>query len=160
MVLQLPFINSLSFPNSLYIWGFRAAISIKVQQFLWLQSTVILGEASHMSGRKIWIFFEAPQQYIHHINPWKKCSNLMQFLKYLAEPFSRSLRSLRSNDLKTKNDENSKWKLVKTRWNPKFGLSDLENDLLTSTTLEEAQWFFFSKITFLKSVYQVEKNEL
>ena len=45
------------------------------------------------------------------------------------------------------------------RWNPKFGLSDLENDLLTSTTLEVAQWFF-SKITFLKSVDQAEKNEL
>jgi len=27
-------------------------------------------------------------------------------LKYLAEPFSRSLRSPRSNDLETKNDEN------------------------------------------------------
>ena len=32
---------------------------------------------AHMSGRNIWIFFEAPQQYIRHINPWKKCSNLM-----------------------------------------------------------------------------------
>ena len=44
---------------------------------------------SHMSGRNIWINFEAPQQYIRHINPWKKCSNLMQFLEYLAEPFLR-----------------------------------------------------------------------
>ena len=35
----------------------------------------------------------SPQQYIHHINPWKKCSNLMQSLKYLAEPFLRPLRS-------------------------------------------------------------------
>ena len=40
--------------------------------------------------------------------------------------------------LEIQNDENSKWKLVKTRWNPKFGLSDLENDLLTSMTSEEA----------------------
>ena len=31
---------------------------------------------------------------------------------------------------------------MKTRWNPKFGLSDLKNDLLTSTTSEGAQWFF------------------
>ena len=85
-------------------------------------------------------FFPKPPNniYVRHINPWKKCSNLMQFLKYLAEPFSRSLRSPRSNDLKTKNDKNSKWKLVKTRWNPKFGLSDLENDPLTSMTSEEA----------------------
>ena len=57
------------------------------------------------------------------------------------------------------NDENSKWKLVKTRWNPKFGHGDLENDLLTSTTSEWAQWFF-SKITFLNSGDQAEKNEL
>ncbi len=48
---------------------------------------------AHVSGRKIWINFEAPQQYIRHINPWKKCRNLMQFSKYLAEPFLRPLRS-------------------------------------------------------------------
>ena len=41
----------------------------------------------------------------------------------------------------------------------KFGLSDLENDLLTSMTSEEAEWFF-SKIIFLKSVDQAEKNVL
>ena len=68
-----------------------------------LQSTDGL---THMSGRNIWIFFKAPQQYIRHIIPWKKCSNLMQFLKYLAELFLRSLRSPRSNDLEIKNDEN------------------------------------------------------
>jgi hypothetical protein len=39
------------------------------------------------------------------------------------------------------------------------GLSDLENDLWTSITSEGAQ-SFFSKITFLKSVDQAEKNEL
>ena len=50
-------------------------------------------------------------------------------------------------------------KLVKTRLNPKFGLGDLENDLLTSTTSELAQQIF-SKITFLKSGDQAEKNEL
>ena len=112
-----------------------------------------------MSGGNIWINFEAPQQYIYHINPRKKCRNLMQFLKYLAEPFLRSLRSLRSNNLETQNDENSKWKPVKTRRNPKFGLSDLENDLLTSTTSKGAQGIF-SKNTFFKSVHQAEKNEL
>jgi hypothetical protein len=41
----------------------------------------------HVSGRNIWIIFEAPQQYIRHIIPWKKCSNLMQFLKYLQSRF-------------------------------------------------------------------------
>ena len=49
--------------------------------------------SSNMSGRNIWINFEVPQQYIRYINSWKKCSNLMQFLKYLAEPFLRPLRS-------------------------------------------------------------------
>ena len=56
--------------------------------------------------------------------------------------FLRSLRSPRSNDLETQNDENSKWKLKKTRWNPKFGLCDLENGLLTTRTSEGAQWIF------------------
>ena len=58
----------------------------------------------------------------------------------------------------TQNDQNSKWKLVKIRWNPKFGLSNFENDLLTSTTSEWAQRIF-PKITFLKSGNQAEKNE-
>ena len=53
---------------------------------------------------------------------------------------------------RTQNDENSKWKLKKTRWNPKFGHGDLENNLLTSMTSEEAEWIF-SKIIFLKSVH-------
>ena len=30
------------------------------------------------------------------------------------------------------NAENYKWKLIKNRWNPKFGLRDFENGLLTS----------------------------
>ena len=65
----------------------------------------------------------------------------------------------RSNNLEIQNDENSKWKLVKTRWNRKFGLGDLENDFLTSTTSEVA-WWIFSKNMFLKSVDHAEKNEL
>ena len=48
---------------------------------------------------------------------------------------------------------------MKIRWNPKFGLSDLENDLLTSTTSEKAERIF-SKIKFLKSVDQIEKIDL
>ena len=79
-------------------------------------------------------------------------------MKKFTGPILRTPRSPRSNDLKLQNDENSKWKLVKTRWNPKFGLGDLKNDLLTSTTSEWAQWIF-SKITFLKSVHSKEKNE-
>ena len=93
------------------------------------------------------------------INLWKICIDLRPFSKYFNKPFLRTLRLPRSNNLEIQNDENSKWKLVKTRWNPKFGLSDLENDLLTSMTSEGAQWIF-SKNTFLKSVDQAEKNEL
>ena len=48
---------------------------------------------------------------------------------------------------------------MKIRWNPKFDLSDLENDLLASTTSEEAE-LIFSKIIFFKSVHQADKNEL
>ena len=40
-----------------------------------------------MPGRNIWINLEAPQQYVRQINPWKKSSDFMQFLKHLAEPF-------------------------------------------------------------------------
>jgi hypothetical protein len=57
------------------------------------QNVFFLIWPSHMSGICIWINFEAPQQYIRHIDPWKKCSNLVQFLKYLAELFLRPLRS-------------------------------------------------------------------
>ena len=63
-----------------------------------------------------------------------------------------------------KRPQNTKWrkfwiKTCKTRWNPKFGLGDLQNDLLTSTTSEWVQQIF-SKIAFLKSGDQAEKNEL
>ena len=53
----------------------------------------------------------------------------IQFLKKIPVSFLRSLRLQRSNNLETQNNENSKRKLV----NLKFGVSDLENDLLTST---------------------------
>ena len=106
--------------------------------------------------RTFGFFCDLYLQFIAPIKIWNKCIDLRLFLKCKEGLFSRSLRSPRSNNLKIQNDENSKWKFVKTRWNPKFGLSDLENDLLTSTTSEGAQWIF-SKNTFLKSVDQAEK---
>ena len=118
-----------------------------------------LGYTALLTAERIWFKCDLYLRFIPPINLWKICIDLRPFSKYFNEPFSRTLRSPRSNNLEIQNDENSKWKLVKTRWNPKFGLSDLENDLLTSTTSEEAQWIF-SKITFLKSVDQAEKNEL
>ena len=71
--------------------------------------------------------------------------DLRLFSKYLNVLF---LRLLRSNNLETQNDEKSKWKLDKTTWNPKFGLSDLENDLLISTILERDPVNFFKKYFF------------
>ena len=71
---------------------------------------------------------------ICHTNPWKKCSSLMQFLKYLSEPF---LRPLRLNDvqgwifIETENDKNSKWKLINTRRKTKFGLGKVDPKFLS-----------------------------
>ena len=49
-----------------------------------------------MPGRNVWINFGVPQlyvgTYIRHINPWKKSSDFMQLMKYLAEPFLRPLK--------------------------------------------------------------------
>ena len=114
---------------------------------------------SLLTAECIWFKCDLYLRFIPPINIWNIWNDLRPFLKCKEGPFSRSWRSPRSNNLEIQNDENSKSKLVKTRWNPKFGLSDLENDLLTSTTSEVAEWIF-SKITFFKSVHQAEKNEL
>ena len=55
-----------------------------------LSVQTLLDILSHMSGRKIWINFEAYQRSILRINPWKKFIYLRPFSKYLAEPFLRS----------------------------------------------------------------------
>ena len=47
-------------------------------------------------------------QFIPPINLWKICIDLRPFSKYFNEPFSRTLRSPRSNNLEIQNDENSK----------------------------------------------------
>ena len=112
-----------------------------------------------LTAERIWFKCDLYLRFIPPINIWNIWIDLRPFLKCKEGPFLRSWRSPRSNNLEIQNDENSKSKLVKTRWNPKFGLSDLENDLLTSTTSEVAEWIF-SKITFFKSVHQAEKNEL
>ena len=114
---------------------------------------------SLLTAECIWFKCDLYLRFIPPINIWNIWIDLRPFLKCKEGPFSRSWRSPRSNSLEIQNDENSKSKLVKTRWNPKFGLSDLKNDLLTSTTSEEAQWIF-SKNRFFKSVDQAEENEL
>ena len=119
-------------------------------------SPASLGVWSLLTPDDIWFKGNLPPKFVPSIN---LCIDLKPFSKCFRVPFSRTLRSPRSNNLEIQKDENSKWKLIKTRWNPKFGLGDLENDLLTSMTSEEAEWIF-SKIIFLKSVHQAEKNEL
>ena len=84
-----------------------------------------------------------------HLFPWNA------LISKIPWAHSEDTEVAEVKDLETQNDNKSKWKLVKTRWKPKFGLSDLENDLLASTTSDEARWIF-SKITFLKSVHQAE----
>ena len=63
---------------------------------------------------------------VHYINSWKKCSDLMQFLKYLAEPF---LRPLRLNDVRPLNFEVTTSKICNNFWNfgcqPQKGKADL-----------------------------------
>ena len=102
------------------------------------------------TAEDIWFKCNLSLRFIPPINLWKICINLRPFSKKFHVPFFRKLRLL-----EIQNDENSKWKLVKPRWNPKSGLSDLENDLLTSTTSEGN----FSKIIFLKlSVLEAAKE--
>jgi hypothetical protein len=104
----------------------------------------------HMSGRNIWINFEAPQQYIGHINPWKKCSNLVQLFKYLVEPF---LRPFKSKDVQC-------WIL------PEFWGYDLEicmtngSKVLIYLTL---RYFFFALLTIVslwETIKKTNKSEL
>ena len=114
---------------------------------------------SLLTAECIWFKCDLYLRFIPPINIWNIWNDLRPFLKCKEGPFSRSWRSPRSNSLEIQNDENSKSKLAKTRWNPKFGLGDLENDLLTSMTSEVAEWIF-SKNTFFKSEHQAEKNEL
>ena len=90
---------------------------------------IITNADSLLTAEDIWFKCNLPPWFIPPINLWKICIDLRPFSKYFNEPFSRTLRSPRSNNLEIQNDENSKWKLVKTRWNPKFGLGDLKNDL-------------------------------
>ena len=92
-------------------------------------SVALLGCPPLLTPEDIWFKCDLYLQFIPPINLWKICSDFRPFSKCFRVPFSRTLRSPRSNNLEIQNDKNSKWKLVKTRWNPKFGLSDLENDL-------------------------------
>ena len=63
---------------------------------------------SLLTAERIWFKCDLPQKFIPPINLWKVCIDLRPFSKYFNEPFSRTLRSPRSNNLEIQNDENSK----------------------------------------------------
>ena len=143
---------------------YEDAVKAFKTKYIHIITKFICSKSSELSGplltaEDIWFKCDLYLRFIPPITLWKICIDLRPFSKCFHVPFLRTLRSLRSNNLEIQNNKNSKWKLVKTRWNPKFGLGDLENDLLTSTTSEVAEWFF-SKTTFFKPVHQAEKNEL
>ena len=61
-----------------------------------------------LTAECIWFKCDLYLQFIPPINLWKICIDLRPFSKYFNEPFSRTLRSPRSNNLQIQNDENSK----------------------------------------------------
>ena len=122
-----------------------------------LPSAVIIDPL--LTAECIWFKCDLYLRFIPPINIWNIWNDLRPFLKCKEGPFSRSWRSLRSNSLEIQNDKNSKSKLAKTRWNPKFGLGDLQNDLLTSTTSEMAEWFFLKKFTgSLSKIVEIKRS--
>ena len=63
---------------------------------------------SLLTAERIWFKCDLYLRFIPPINLWKVCIDLRPFSKYFNEPFSRMLRSPRSNNLEIQNDENSK----------------------------------------------------
>ena len=61
-----------------------------------------------LTAERIWFKCNLYLQFIPSMNLWKICIDLRPFSKYFNEPFSRTLRSPRSNNLEIQNDENSK----------------------------------------------------
>ena len=63
---------------------------------------------SLLTAEDIWFKRDLYLRFIPSINLWKICIDLRPLSKYFSEPFSRTLRSPRSNNLEIQNDENSK----------------------------------------------------
>ena len=123
-------------PYCLAVWAFFVneictcmRIFIKILVFCFENCSNLLWEKkllkTLLTAERIWFRCDLYLRFITPMNLWKICIDLRPFSKYFNEPFSRTLRSPRSNNLEIQNNENSKWKLVKSRWNPKFCLSDL-----------------------------------
>ena len=98
------------------------------------------------------------ENLLNPISPlWEKCQFVLKVQKCHELKFS-TLGLLRlPKSYKPKTTEIFKLKPMKTRWNPKFGLSNLENDFLTSTTLKGAQWFFFENSCFSNQCIKLRK---
>ena len=96
-----------------------------------------------MSWRNIWINFDQ----LRHINPWKKCRNFMQFLKYLAGPFLRPLRS--------KNFRG--WIL---RLQPRnFAIISSLRQMVTKSDLFDFDISFFALLTWVSLWGTIKKNQ-
>ena len=95
--------------------------------FTFLLSSSLLPKHNNslLTAECIWFKCGLYLRFIPPINLWKIWIDFRSFSKCFRVAFSRTLRLPRSNNLEIQNDENSKWKLVKTRWNPKFGLGNL-----------------------------------
>ena len=61
-----------------------------------------------LTAERIWFKCDLYLRFIPPINLWKICIDLRPISKYFNEPFLRTLRSPRSNNLEIQNDENSK----------------------------------------------------
>ena len=61
-----------------------------------------------LTAERIWFKRDLYLQFIPPMNLWKICIDLRPFPKYFNEPFSRMLRSPRSNNLEIQNDEDSR----------------------------------------------------
>ena len=137
--------------SSLFIRGRHWLISHSVQQpdnKTHTSSMEIFSENFDYKALTYLIFFVGTHWF-------QKCN----FWKNSSAPFwgRRGRRGQTTSKPKTMKILNTKQ--IKTRWNPKFGLRDLENGLLTSRSSEGVQWIF-PKNTFFKSGKSTEKNEL
>ena len=66
----------------------------------------IIWHETLLTAEDIWFNCDLSLRFIPPINLWKICIDLRPFSKCFHVPFSRTLRSLRSNNLETKKDEN------------------------------------------------------
>ena len=76
----------------------------KYYDTIWYDSTTLL------TAECIWFKCSLYLRFIPPINLWKICIDLRPFSKCFRVPFSRTLRSPRSNNLVIQNDKNSKRK--------------------------------------------------